>query len=70
MDKPLMEERKQIILDVIHSDLYIPMKLKELAIILNVPKDERDELKDRDIKANQLVKTFKSAINEFENPTE
>ncbi|MBQ1392078.1 MAG: ribonuclease R, partial [Lachnospiraceae bacterium] len=46
MDKPLMEERKQIILDVIHSDLYIPMKLKELAIILNVPKDERDELKE------------------------
>ncbi len=46
MDKTLMEERKQIILDVIHSDLYIPMKLKELAIILNVPKDERDELKE------------------------
>lgn len=46
MKKSLLEERKKIILDIIHSDLYVPMKLKELAIILNVPKEDREDLKE------------------------
>ena len=31
---------------------------------------ERNELKINDTKAKALIKTFKSAINEFDNPTE
>ncbi len=46
MEKELLEERKQIIMDIIHSDSYVPMKLKELAIVLNVPKADREELKE------------------------
>lgn len=45
MDKELLEERKQILLDVINSREYKPMKIKELAILLNVPKSDREELK-------------------------
>ena len=39
------EERKKIIYDFICDDFYVPMKLKELAILLQVPKDQRNELK-------------------------
>lgn len=45
MDKELVEERKRILLDIINSKGYKPMKIKELAILLNVPKGDRDELK-------------------------
>lgn len=40
MDKQLMQERKKILMDIIKSPNYIPMKSKELAMILNVPKTE------------------------------
>lgn len=46
MDKELMKDRKQIILDIINAESYIPMKLKELAIILNIPKENRGELEE------------------------
>lgn len=39
------EKRKKIIYDFICDDYYVPMKLKELAILLQVPKDQRNELK-------------------------
>ena len=41
-----MEERKKILLDIINDKHYKPMKLKELAILLNVPKERRAELKE------------------------
>lgn len=44
MNKELLEERKQILLDVINSREYKPMKIKELAILLNVPKSDREDL--------------------------
>ena len=44
MDKALLEERKQILIDVIESKEYRPMKVKELAILLNVPKSDREDL--------------------------
>lgn len=46
MDKELLNQRKQIILDIINDDNYIPMKIKELAIILNIPKENREELEE------------------------
>lgn len=39
------EKRKKIIYDFICDEFYVPMKLKELAILLQVPKDQRKELK-------------------------
>ncbi len=44
MELERLEEKKKIILDVISGEMYVPMKVKELAILLNVPKDRREEL--------------------------
>lgn len=46
MDKQLMQERKKILMDIIKSPNYIPMKSKELAMILNVPKTEKQDLEE------------------------
>lgn len=40
------EKRKKIIYDFICDDFYVPMKLKEIAMILQVPREERGELKE------------------------
>ena len=39
------ERRKKLIYDFICDEFYVPMKLKELANLLQVPKDQRKELK-------------------------
>ena len=41
----IFEKRKKIIYEFICDEFYVPMKLKELAMLLQVPKDQRDELK-------------------------
>lgn len=40
----LFEKRKKMICELINDELYVPMKIKELAIFLNVAKEDRDEL--------------------------
>ena len=40
----LYEKRKKIIYDFMCDDMYVPMKIKELAIVLGVKKEEREEL--------------------------
>ena len=42
MDK--FEERKNTIYALICDDLYVPMKVKEIAILLDIPKTRREEL--------------------------
>ncbi len=39
------EKRKKVIYEFICDEFYVPMKLKELAILLQVSKDQRSELK-------------------------
>jgi ribonuclease R len=39
------EKRKKVIYDFICDDFYVPMKFKEIAMILQVPKEQRDELR-------------------------
>ncbi|PXV85622.1 RNAse R [Lachnotalea glycerini] len=45
MEKELLEERKKVIYELICDELYIPMKMKEIAVLLQVPKEEREDLK-------------------------
>ena len=40
----LFEQRKQIVYKLICDEFYVPMKIKELAIVLGVKKEERPEL--------------------------
>ena len=44
MDKTY-DKRKKVVYDLICDDLYTPMKFKELAILLQVPKEQREELR-------------------------
>lgn len=46
MDQEILQERKKMIYEFICDDLYVPMKAKEIAIILNVPKSDRHELSE------------------------
>ncbi|MCI8991588.1 MAG: ribonuclease R [Eubacterium sp.] len=38
------EKQKKVVYELICDELYVPMKAKELAILLNIPKGERDAL--------------------------
>ena len=44
INKTDTEKRKKIIMDIMQDKHYVPMKIKELAIVLNVPKENRDDL--------------------------
>lgn len=46
MTEELLKERKETIMSIIHDKHYVPMKLKEMAMLLNVPRDQREELKE------------------------
>lgn len=39
------EKRKKVIYDFICDDFYVPMKIKEIAMVLQVPKEQREELR-------------------------
>ena len=41
----VFEKRKKVIYEWICDPMYVPMKLKEIAMLLKVPKDQRPELK-------------------------
>ncbi|MGN0158473.1 MAG: ribonuclease R [Brotaphodocola sp.] len=46
MTEALLKQRKEMMLSLIQDPTYVPMKLKELAMLLNIPRDQRDELKE------------------------
>ena len=41
----IKEKRKKVICDLVADELYVPMKEKELAVFLQVSKQDRDEFK-------------------------
>lgn len=45
MTEELLKQRKEMLVQLVHDKTYVPMKLKELAMLLSVPKEQRDELK-------------------------
>lgn len=51
-----IDNRKQVVLDLIQDKEYRPMKFKELALILDIPGDEKEELHEI---LNQLTKEGK-----------
>ena len=40
------EKRKKMVYDFICDDLYVPMKIKEMAMVLQITREQRDELKE------------------------
>ncbi len=45
MENNRFQERKDMILALMNEKEYVPMKIKELAILLDIPKENREELK-------------------------
>ena len=41
MDREQLEKRKKVIEDLMHDKTYVPMKLKELAMLLGVSREQR-----------------------------
>ena len=46
MEKTILEERKKTIYQFICDEFYVPMKVKEMAVVLSVPKSQRSELQE------------------------
>ncbi|NLZ81633.1 MAG: ribonuclease R [Clostridiales bacterium] len=46
MSKDLIKDKRKIILDIINDPSYVPMKAKELGMLLQIPRKEREELKN------------------------
>ena len=46
MEQEALEKRKKTIYGLICDDLYVPMKAKEIAILLRIPKEQRPELEE------------------------
>ena len=46
MTEDLLKQRKDMLAALFQEKSYVPMKLKELAIFLDIPKSQRDELKE------------------------
>lgn len=44
--KEQLERRKKVLYDMICDKHYIPMKIKEIAILLSVPREQREELRE------------------------
>lgn len=60
MEETLMEERKQMLLTLMKDPTYVPMKLKELAMLLGGPKEQRKDLEEV---LNELVASGKVGIS-------
>ena len=46
MTEELLNKRKETMLALLNDPTYVPMKLKELAMLLNLSRDQRDELRE------------------------
>ncbi len=46
MTEDLLRQRKQMLMELFQDKAYAPMKLKELAMLLDIPKTQREELKE------------------------
>lgn len=60
MNPDLFKRRKQTVYDLICDDMYVPMKIKELAIVLNVKKEERPQLEQI---LNELMEEGKISLS-------
>ena len=46
MEKEQLEQRKKMLTELMNDKTYVPMKAKELAMLLDIPKSRREELQE------------------------
>lgn len=72
MDQISFEKRKKVINDLIHDKFYVPMKAKEIAILLNIPKENRADLMkvlDSLVAEGKIGVTTKGKYTKYETST-
>lgn len=60
MTEESLKKRKQVLLDLVNEKSYVPMKAKELAVLLQVSKEERSDL---DYVLKELVASGELSVN-------
>ena len=60
MDNESFEKRKKVINDLIHDKFYVPMKAKEIAMLLNISKEDRGDLQ---MVLDELVREGKIGVS-------
>ncbi|WP_148410830.1 ribonuclease R [Murimonas intestini] len=71
MKEDIFEKRKKVIYDLICDEHYIPMKVKELAILLQVTKEERPSLQavlDELVKEGKIEVSKRGKYKKLESP--
>ena len=71
MQPKTFEERKNIICELVNDEMYVPMKIKELAIFLQVAKEDRKELEavlDALVTEGKLTLTKKGKYMKADQP--
>ena len=65
MEKKLLENRKKMIYGFMCSEFYVPMKIKELAVMMDVPRSERDDLAQvlAELVAEGKIEVSKRGVN-------
>ena len=61
MNKEALEKRKKLIIELFEDEMYIPMKEKELAVFLQVKKEDRDDLR---FVLDELLKEGKISLSQ------
>ena len=61
MNKEALEKRKKLIVELFEDDMYVPMKEKELAVFLQVKKEDRDDLR---LVLDELLKEGKISLSQ------
>ena len=46
MNEKKLEERKKMIYGLLCDELYVPMRTKEIAMLLDIPKSKRQDLQE------------------------
>lgn len=46
MEENLLNQRKEMLKKLVHDPAYVPMKAKEIAMLLNIPKEQRAQLQE------------------------
>ena len=72
MNKDILEQRKKTIYDFICDEFYVPMKAKDMAMLLNVAKEDRPELHqvlDALVEEGKIEISSNGKYSKGQNPT-
>ena len=61
MNKEALEKRKKLIVELFEDEMYVPMKEKELAMFLQLSKEDRDNLR---LVLNELLAEGKISLSQ------